>query len=736
MNVTQTVPNYLGGISRQPDYNKALGMLRDMKNGYPDLTNGLQKRPGSHWEYDLGPANAIDGAKWFTFRDEDAIPYFGAIIPPTQTRVAGIRVWRSTDGVEQTVSGNFTYLDTNDKSGDLTKDSYKAAPVNQGVVILNRNVIVRNTTALTTGTLAATITTVAELPATGNPGDIYYITNGTSELDDYYVEWKQGPNTSGAWLEVAEPGIPLGLDDNTMPHILVKVNSNTFSFTSVSYKSREVGSEVTNQNPSFVDTTLENVFFYLNRIGLLSKNNVILSQPLITNNNPLDIPEPNYYRVSTLVQSPSDPVDVNASSVRPLTLRSVQPTYQGLLLFADGEQFTLFSEQGVITPNTAIVKSMSTYEYFGDVDAVELGDNHYFLSRTLQSTRVWKMTPRGEALNPDVTEVSKVISNYIPNDIDTLIPNSQNGFISLSSTQGNKMYIYRTFIEDGEILLRSWYTWELPGTIHACIFLKDRMFTITKQNNRYSVSSISLNTIPEQDMFTSVNQHSGYDNYTTLVGPYLDLWLGEEDTSVTPVSSETDSDGNTIYKDMRVQVPFNYPTSISGLTPCAILASDLNSNGRGAVFPVEVSGNFWIVKGNFYAGDDNTFVVGYRYEFDLELPTYYLMTDSGADYTAHLNINRYKFMFKSGSQVKYFLQSYGRNNMKDPDDWTEVKPQPDSQYYYSDQIPVYPEISLMLPIHQRNINFNMRIYSDSPFPVTLNKLMWEGSYNPRYYRRV
>ena len=95
-----------------------------------------------------------------------------------------------------------------------------------------------------------------------------------------------------------------------------------------------------------------------------------------------------------------------------------------------------------------------------------------------------------------------------------------------------------------------------------------------------------------------------------------------------------------------------------------------------------------------------------------------------------------KFIFKEGAEVQYMLQSFGRNDMKDTDDFTIVKPQPDPQYYYSDSSPVYNEVSLMLPIHQRNTYFNMKIYSDSPFPVTLNKLMWEGSYNLRYYRRV
>ena len=37
-NVTQTVPNYLGGVSRQPDTKKMPGQVVDAINAYPDPT--------------------------------------------------------------------------------------------------------------------------------------------------------------------------------------------------------------------------------------------------------------------------------------------------------------------------------------------------------------------------------------------------------------------------------------------------------------------------------------------------------------------------------------------------------------------------------------------------------------------------------------------------------------------------------------------------------------------------
>ena len=45
--ISQIIPNYAtGGISDQPDELKKPGQLRDCLNAYPDLVNGLYKRPG------------------------------------------------------------------------------------------------------------------------------------------------------------------------------------------------------------------------------------------------------------------------------------------------------------------------------------------------------------------------------------------------------------------------------------------------------------------------------------------------------------------------------------------------------------------------------------------------------------------------------------------------------------------------------------------------------------------
>ena len=90
--VTQVVPNFLGGVSRQTDHKKLPGQVRECLNAYPDPTFGLMKRPGFKYIKTLktsANANSPDyaTAKWFFIKRDDERTYIGNISG------ASINVW-------------------------------------------------------------------------------------------------------------------------------------------------------------------------------------------------------------------------------------------------------------------------------------------------------------------------------------------------------------------------------------------------------------------------------------------------------------------------------------------------------------------------------------------------------------------------------------------------------------------------------------------------------------------
>ena len=68
--VTQQIPNFIQGISDQPDELKNIGQLRKCINGYPDLVSGLVKRNGIKW---IGNLDVTQDGKWFHIEKESPL---------------------------------------------------------------------------------------------------------------------------------------------------------------------------------------------------------------------------------------------------------------------------------------------------------------------------------------------------------------------------------------------------------------------------------------------------------------------------------------------------------------------------------------------------------------------------------------------------------------------------------------------------------------------------------------
>jgi len=140
--INQRIPNFLGGVSQQPDFVKFPGQLRTCHNAYPDVTFGLVKRPPGEYVGTL--ANAEEGGYWFEIdRDKDN----KYIVQITDT--PEIRVWDLSDGTQQTVNVaagvNLNYLA---RSVGSTKP-YGVLTINDYTFIANpdKTVAVDRTTA-------------------------------------------------------------------------------------------------------------------------------------------------------------------------------------------------------------------------------------------------------------------------------------------------------------------------------------------------------------------------------------------------------------------------------------------------------------------------------------------------------------------------------------------------------------------------------------------------------------
>ena len=175
--ITQTIPNYILGISEQPDHLKLPGQVSDLVNGYPDVTDGLRKRPGTEL---LGTLTAPAGGKWFDIYRDKYEQYTCQV-----TSDGKINVWRLVEFSQKyiiTVStagtgySNATDVALSGGNGtgmtvDITTNS---GAITAAVIKTNGNDFSKNDVLTVSGGNGDGRITVQHVNTAGSPVDVSY----------------------------------------------------------------------------------------------------------------------------------------------------------------------------------------------------------------------------------------------------------------------------------------------------------------------------------------------------------------------------------------------------------------------------------------------------------------------------------------------------------------------------------------------------------------------------------
>ena len=624
---------------------------------------------------------------------------------------------------------------------------------------------------------------ITQLPAQSFNGHTVKIINTASTFDTYWAKFVADDGTSGPgyWDEARDPSKSPGLDAATMPHELINSSANTFVFQKITWTDRLVGDDITNSHPSFVGNKIQQSFFHNNRLGFLSEDNVSMSQSKDFYN---------FYFTSAQIVTDADPVDIGCATIRPAALHSVIPTTQGLVLFSKNQQFLMNSADGVLTPTSTKISTISNYEMDTLVDPVDMGTNINFISKTPAYTRIFGMVTRGQDENPQVLDVGRVVNEWVPESVDTLIASPQNQFIALSDQTSNKVYFYLTYGDGEKNLVQSWFNWQLPGTVQTIAADSDEFYAVTKQGSQFTLSKASLSQSPSDAIIVN--------NDGQRINPCMDLYSNARNAAnnATVVYDSTNNFS-------KCYIPWANVTSLSPV----IVIKGTTATGQFiesgfTTTPTVVTDDgdpYFKVSGKDLSGVAADVIVGWKYDFDIILPKTYFRTDENktrTDFTANLTLARMKFAVGLSGVMGFKLKSTGieqgtitytgdasttdfnwieddisyidRDQVKVRvdnvvntawsflsdtsirftnapasgakiviylDEWYNLSPVQQADTYLANDIALAEQSVFTLPIHQKTDNFQVRLFNDSPFPVSLNSMMWEGVYSPRFYRR-
>ena len=381
------------------------------------------------------------------------------------------------------------------------------------------------------------VATLDELPSESVNNHVVKVVNSGALTSSYFLKFVASNGTSGPgyYEETLSPSTSTGLDASTMPHELVNTSVNNFTLQRISWTSRTVGDDETNAHPSFIGQKITQSFFHNNRLGFLSADTVSMSQSGDFFN---------MYHTSAQTVTDSDPIDLSASTVKPVALHSVIPSTQGLVLFSANQQFLMGSADGILTPAKTVIRTIANYEMDTIIDPVDTGTTINFISKTPSYTRVFAMVTRGENENPQVADIGRVVNEWIPSTVDTLISSAQNQFIAFSGQSTRYIYFFRQYAEGKDVKLQTWFNWLAPGNVQTIATDSDEFFAVTKQGSQFTLSKASLSQSPDDAIIVN--------NEGQKLNPCIDLYA-----TASSVTFDTAGEFSKCF------IPYNDATSLT-----------------------------------------------------------------------------------------------------------------------------------------------------------------------------
>lgn len=296
---------------------------------------------------------------------------------------------------------------------------------------------------------------------------------GTTADDNYWLRFDASKNN---WVECAAPGILTDFQWETMPHALIRRADGEFEFTNLSWTTRLTGDDKTNAIPSFVDQKISDLFFFRNRLGILSGENVILSKSADFFN---------FWFDSGSSVKDTDPIDVTVSSNRVINLTHAVPVSNELLLFADGQQFVLKAD-GVLTPKSVRVDLTTAFVYDAACRPLSLGRNIYFPAKKAEYSSIFRYYTMETTTDiKDAVEITAHCPNYIPNGVFNIVGHTGESLM-LCQSYGDRtcLWVFKYVLTDSGFLQQSWSKWSMGAhnVILGIQFVDDELVFVLKKD--------------------------------------------------------------------------------------------------------------------------------------------------------------------------------------------------------------------------------------------------------------
>tara|TARA_B100000212_G_scaffold330136_1_gene296103 strand:+ start:12238 stop:15243 length:3006 start_codon:yes stop_codon:yes gene_type:complete len=586
---------------------------------------------------------------------------------------------------------------------------------------------------------------ISRLPAMCKQGYVAQISNTADlETDDYYVKFfaDNGSSGVGSWEETVRPhnfdgsgNDPMvkGLDPATMPHALINNRNGTFTFVKLDlstansqgnenyWKDRQVGDDVSNPFPSFNGQTIQELFFHRNRFGIISNEQVVLSQPGGYFN---------FFIVSAIAASDDNPIDITVSDIKPAFVNHTLPIQKGLMLFSDNAQFILFTESDIFSPKTARLKKIASYECDASIDPVDLGTSVLFTSNVSAYARAFEATVVDDDVPPSIIEQTRVVPEFLPKDITKSTNSAAIGITSYGKKGDDQVYHYKYYNAGQKREQSAWYSWTLTGTMQHMLYTAGSFFTVTKQGSDYILSRHEYVADANANRTYVLGGVASDVGEATKTARWFEPCL---DSMAIPSSFTYTAQGGSNLTEKTVVTIGYTPTSADNFFLVGLSGNDGSGNSiAGMVRKADAVGTNSATFNNLHLAAGAKVAVGYKYTTLIELPTYYFTPSANVyDMDGELRISGINFELGVSGPMEFHISS----TFNDMADFVQFESGMITNATSFNTPPSELTKQVRVPLYKKTDKYRLQIQIPDPFSTALLSASWDGNYNPKRHVR-
>jgi hypothetical protein len=378
------------------------------------------------------------------------------------------------------------------------------------------------------------VASFTKLPTSAAPNSIYTVTGASGDVDDIYMRMDVSAISTeedsdkffqrGTWVETLKPDIKYIIDELTMPHLLVQYPEGIFAGaggevdlsgtrTLNSWANKAVGDNESDKLPAFIGNTITDLATFQDRLVVLTGESVVMS---------VTTDFFNFWKKTVNTLLSDGPIGMSAISNRVNILKYVTTHNDDLIIFSDKQQYRVRGTPA-ITPQTATMNATTSFNTQTSVRPVNAGKNLFFSVASGAYSGIREFYTDGDIDANNAASTTIAVERYINGKVREMTSSTNLNKLIVLAEEPNVMYVYEYLWEQNEKIQEAWSKWVIDPSFHILTtqFRDDSVDVIIYRDGRIDFLVIDINSNKEivgfQDLYID------YKTTLTVTSPEIIL---------------------------------------------------------------------------------------------------------------------------------------------------------------------------------------------------------------------